>query len=790
MEADELRSALPGVALWRALGLPDSAAIAKLEGGAKSVKICSPFRPDKNPSFSIQISDKDGSIICTDWSSSETLNDWDLIAKVKGIDPGDKPAVMKAWHDLAGVSWKDGTPVKKKTAKKQAPVKLQAPPVQQSVQGPRERIEKPDKASGQSKVVAVYDYTAADGSLLHQTLRYEPKQFKQRRKPLAHESGEWIWSLSGGKIVPYKLPEIVAQPMATILLVEGEKDADAAASLLSGRNIVVSTLPMGCGKWRSEYEQYFVGRNVCVLADFDEPKDGKAAGFEGALKISQVLRDICKRVGLLELTTLWPEAPYGADISDWIERGKAADAAKAEMADKLQDAVMSASLPKGIVYEGCVTAGQRGLKCYEDLLARRLVNDEQLIFSAASFWRYDDRGLWRREPDTLGIEATIREALTVIGASELITKSRVSSILGLAKSVRHCPVEHMNKQPAGCINLKNGVLDTRTGELMPHNADWMMQTRIPHAWDPYALCAKWLEWLEDRIPDPETRAAIQEMFGYVLATDINFHVFFFLFGDGGTGKSTCVSVLEALVGEENRVSIQLEELDNAFMRSQLAGKALYLCKELTTKSFEHIGLIKAIVSGDPIPVDVKYAQPYDFRPFGKMVMESNVIASTPDSSAGFTRRFVQIDFEKPISRDKMDFNLLDKFKEEMPGILAWAMKGLKRLRMRGHFALTQKAEQSRDQLMRHRAQVGSFIDSGYVYEHPDCRVSTQYLYHLYQQWCEEYDVVPFYRECSTFMREVMTKKPEWRERKQRVRTNDGREWVIDGLALRDDLAVN
>ena len=196
----------------------------------------------------------------------------------------------------------------------------------------------------------------------------------------------------------------------------------------------------------------------------------------------------------------------------------------------------------------------------------------------------------------------------------------------------------------------------------------------------------------------ETRRAIQEMFGYVLATDINFHVFFFLFGDGGTGKSTCVSVLEELVGEANRVSIQLEELDNAFMRSQLAGKSLYLCKELTTKSFNHIGLIKAIVSGDPIPVDVKYSQPYDFRPFGKMVMESNVIASTPDSSGGFTRRFVQIDWDRPIARDKMDFNLLDKFKDEMPGILAWAMEGLIRLRKRGHFALTKKSEVSRDQL--------------------------------------------------------------------------------------------
>lgn len=785
MDASELRAVLPGTALWRALGLADYDKVSALDAGKKEVKIRSPFRGDNSPSFSVTLSNSDGSIICTDWSEDRTWNDWSLIAYAKGLDDSDKVAVMKVWHELAGVDWETSklTATNKKVSHKKTTVDI--PKIRQSAQGDRLTKQKQKGVAGiKPKLVSQYDYTDEDGDVLHQTLRYEPKQFRQRRRALDGEQTDdgWMYSLKGGRLVPYNLPLICKNPHAVILIVEGEKDADTVSSLLDDNAVVVTTLPMGCGKWREEYASYFVGRRVCVLADFDEPKDdGKAAGFEGALKVARVLRDICQSVGLLELTDIWSSAPYSSDISDWVEIGRDAGVTDCEMRDELKKHIHRARLPKGVVYEGCVVGGPSSLKVDEDILARRLVNDEELIFTAASFWRYDGMGLWVREPDSFRVEAVIRDALRACGGGSLITKARVNSIYGLAKSVRHCPADRMNRQPSGYVNVKNGLLDTKTGKLLPHRADYYMQTRVPHMWNPDALCKCWLEWLEERHPDEETRIALQEMFGYVLATDINFHVFFFLFGDGGTGKSTCVSVLEELVGVDNRVSIQLEELDNAFMRSQLAGKSLYLCKELTTKSFSHIGLIKAIVSGDPIPVDVKYSQPYDFKPFGKMVMESNVIASTPDSSGGFTRRFVQIDWDRPIPREQMNFNLINDFRAEMSGILAWAMEGLIRLRSRGHFALTAKAEQSRDQLMRHRSQIASFLGSDYIVEAKDCKMPVRSLYDKYYEWCDQYDVVPFYKEVGTFMREVMSKKPQWRDRKKRIRIDDGRQWVIEGL---------
>src|ERR671914_438649 len=80
------------------------------------------------------------------------------------------------------------------------------------------------KKSGR-RVVATYDYTDAAGNLLHQSVRYEPKGFSQRRPD---GSGGWEWNLKGVEPVLYHLPEILKARLKdeTIYVLEGEKDVD------------------------------------------------------------------------------------------------------------------------------------------------------------------------------------------------------------------------------------------------------------------------------------------------------------------------------------------------------------------------------------------------------------------------------------------------------------------------------------------------------------------------------------------------------------------------------------
>ncbi len=56
------------------------------------------------------------------------------------------------------------------------------------------------------KIIAVYDYADETGDILYQNVRYEPKDFRQR-KP--NGVGGYNYSLNGARRVPYRLPELV-----------------------------------------------------------------------------------------------------------------------------------------------------------------------------------------------------------------------------------------------------------------------------------------------------------------------------------------------------------------------------------------------------------------------------------------------------------------------------------------------------------------------------------------------------------------------------------------------------
>ena len=78
------------------------------------------------------------------------------------------------------------------------------------------------------RLVATFSYTDADGTLLYQVLKFDPKNFRQRRPD---GNGGWINSLGDVKRVPYRWLELLQYPDATVFVTEGEKDSDRIASL-------------------------------------------------------------------------------------------------------------------------------------------------------------------------------------------------------------------------------------------------------------------------------------------------------------------------------------------------------------------------------------------------------------------------------------------------------------------------------------------------------------------------------------------------------------------------------
>jgi hypothetical protein len=159
---------------------------------------------------------------------------------------------------------------------------------------------------GGRRAIAVYDYTDGDGNLLFQVLRTADKKFSQRRPDVLARNG-WRWNLDGIRRVPYQLPKLIKAVNADHLvhIVEGEKDVHAVQQAGG----VATCNPGGTGAgWREEYDGYFVGAKVVIVADKDEPGRRHAADVAGHL------RKVARSVTVVE-------GVWGKDAADHLARG-------------------------------------------------------------------------------------------------------------------------------------------------------------------------------------------------------------------------------------------------------------------------------------------------------------------------------------------------------------------------------------------------------------------------------------------------------------------------------------
>lgn len=163
----------------------------------------------------------------------------------------------------------------------------------------------PNNSMTKPRIIAEYPYHDEHGRHLYDVVRFEPKDFRQRR-------ADGVWSLKGVRRVLYRLNELRGQ--TTAYVVEGERDADRLRSI----GLPGTTAVGGAGKWRDEYAQQLVSagvRNVIVLPDHDDP------GREHADDVARSCHAAELKVQIVTLPDL---APKG-DVSDWLDAGHTRD---------------------------------------------------------------------------------------------------------------------------------------------------------------------------------------------------------------------------------------------------------------------------------------------------------------------------------------------------------------------------------------------------------------------------------------------------------------------------------
>jgi putative DNA primase/helicase len=182
------------------------------------------------------------------------------------------------------------------------------------------RADPPGPAKPCRRIVATYVYEDETDNPLYQTVRYEPKDFRQRRPD---GNGGWIWNMTGVRRVLYRLPDLrarLADPNPEyrrryrlpddVFIVEGEKDADH----LLMRGLIASTNIGGAGKWSEDYTEQLTAagaKSIVVIADNDNP---------GRRHAQDVARS-CYAAGLTVKVLDLPDVSDKGDVSDFLQTG-------------------------------------------------------------------------------------------------------------------------------------------------------------------------------------------------------------------------------------------------------------------------------------------------------------------------------------------------------------------------------------------------------------------------------------------------------------------------------------
>lgn len=170
--------------------------------------------------------------------------------------------------------------------------------------GRTDKIKDAPPSEKKGTLIEKYNYVDETGSLLFQTLRYDPKGFSQRRPGTKQR---WINDIKGTRLVLYDLPNIISS--SWVIMVEGEKDVLAIKSL----GLPGTCNPMGSSVIKKQHEEHGIlnplqGKAVAIIPDNDK------VGKDHADTIAALLQGIASSIKIVNL----PSVPVKGDVSDWL----------------------------------------------------------------------------------------------------------------------------------------------------------------------------------------------------------------------------------------------------------------------------------------------------------------------------------------------------------------------------------------------------------------------------------------------------------------------------------------
>lgn len=288
------------------------------------------------------------------------------------------------------------------------------------------------------------------------------------------------------------------------------------------------------------------------------------------------------------------------------------------------------------------------------------------------------------------IEAAMIEHIPDLNRAK---RSEVTSYLDILirKNTKACD--------ANLIAFKNGIYDLTTGELKEFSPDIVMTNKIPVNYNPDAKCDLVDSTLNKlACHDEAIRALLEEAVGYCFYRRNELRKSFILTGDKKNGKSTYLAMLKELLGDDNTVALDLNELGERFSSASLFGKLANIGDDISADFIQNPAVFKKIVSGDWIKGEDKGQKEFFFKPYCKLLFSANDIPRIKDKSGAVLDRLVIIPFDARFSKDDPDFDPYIKYKLIKPEALEYlallGINGLKRVLQNQSFTTSAKVKRS------------------------------------------------------------------------------------------------
>jgi putative DNA primase/helicase len=374
-------------------------------------------------------------------------------------------------------------------------------------------------------------------------------------------------------------------------------------------------------------------------------------------------------------------------------------------------------------------------------------------------WQRDTDGLlerWQRE-QVMSLGAQLA-SLGDTAAKDLLAhiKSSLSTArLKAAVEQAHTwegiclPPSAFDTQP-WVLNCTNGTLDLTTGALREHAATDYLTKCLPMAYDPAARCPTWMEFLEKVLANnAELILFVQKALGYSLTGSTREQCFFLLHGPTKTGKSTFLGIAKALLGPygtQAEMSTFLHK-DRETIRNDLADLAgMRLVSAIETDDGKRLAeaLIKQLTGGtDSIKARFLFEEYFEYRPQFKVFLASNHKPRANPTDDALWERVKVIPFVIQIPKEKRDKKLEAKLLEELPGILAWAVRGCLAWQQADSLGEPAAVLDATQQYREEMNSLTRFLDECCLVNEADyVKVQATRLASAYQTWCRRTGETP------------------------------------------------